>query len=38
MKKYTYKNNKLKASTLTCNEELELPDESYSVSDIFSIS
>ena len=34
MEKYknSYKNNKLKISALTWNEEFELPDGSYSVS------
>ena len=32
--KKSYKNNKFKASALTWNEEFELPDELYSVSDI----
>ena len=30
----SYKNNKFKVSALTWNEEFELPDRSYSVSDI----
>ena len=30
----SYKNNKLKISAPTCNEEFESPDGSYSVSDI----
>ena len=30
----SYKNNKLKISAPTWNEEFELPDGSYSVSDI----
>ena len=30
----SYKNNKFKISASTWNEEFELPDESYSVSDI----
>ena len=30
----SYKNNKFKISAPTWNEEFELPDESYSVSDI----
>ena len=30
----SYKNNKLKISAATCNEEFESPDGSYSVSDI----
>ena len=30
----SYKNNKFKISVRTCNEEFELPDGSYSVSDI----
>ena len=36
MKKYkkAYKNNKFKISPPTRNEEFELPDGSYSVSDI----
>ena len=29
-----YKNNKFKLSAPTWNEEFELPDESYSVSDV----
>ena len=32
--KKSYKNNKFKISVPTCNEEFELPDGSYSVSDI----
>ena len=32
--KISYKNNKLKISALTWNEEFELPHGSYSVSDI----
>ena len=32
--KMFYKNNKFKISATTWNEEFELPDESYSVSDI----
>ena len=32
--KKSYKNNKFKTSDLTWNEEFELPDGSYSVSDI----
>ena len=32
--KKSYKNNKLKISALTSNEEFELPDGSYFVSDI----
>ena len=32
--KKPYKNNEFKLSTSTCNEEFELPDGSYSVSDI----
>ena len=32
--KKSYKNNKLKISAPTWNEEFELPDGSYSVSDI----
>ena len=32
--KSSYNNNKSKISTPTWNEEFELPDESYSVSDI----
>ena len=32
--KKLYKNNKFKISALTWNEEFELPDGSYSVSDI----
>ena len=32
--KKLYKNNKFKISALTWDEELELPDGSYSVSDI----
>ena len=31
---YSYKNYRLKISTPTWNEEFELPDGSYSVSDI----
>ena len=31
--KKSYKNNKLKISALTWNEELELPGGSYSISD-----
>ena len=31
--KKSYKNNKFKTSAPTCNEELELPDGSHSVSD-----
>ena len=36
MEKYkkSYKNNEFKISALTWNEEFELPDGSYSVSDI----
>ena len=36
MEKYkkSYKNNKLKTSAQTWNEEFELPDGSYSTSDI----
>ena len=33
-KKKSYKNNKFKISVSTWNEELELPDGSYSISDI----
>ena len=32
--KKSYKNNKFKISAPTWNYELELPDESYSLSDI----
>ena len=32
--KKSYKNNKFKISAATWNEEFELPDGSYSVSDI----
>ena len=32
--KNSFKNNKFKISALTCNEEFELPDRPYSVSDI----
>ena len=32
--KKSYKNNKFKISAPTWNEEFELPDESYSISDI----
>ena len=32
--KKSYKNNKFKTSAPTCNEEFELPDGSYPVSDI----
>ena len=32
--KKAYKNNKFQTSSLTWNGEFELPDESYSVSDI----
>ena len=32
--KKSYNNNKLKTSALTWNEECELPDWSYSISDI----
>ena len=32
--KKSYKNNKFKISAPTCNEEFELPDGSYSISDI----
>ena len=32
--KKSYKNNKLKISAPTWNEEFELPDGSYSISDI----
>ena len=32
--KKSYKNNKFNITTLTLNEEFELPDGSYSVSDI----
>ena len=32
--KKSYKNNKFKISTPTWNEEFELPDGSYSLSDI----
>ena len=36
MEKYkkSYRNNKLKISASTWNEEFELPDRSYSISDI----
>ena len=34
MEKKSYKNNKFKISAPTWNEEFELPDGSYSVSDI----
>ena len=36
MEKYkkSYKNNKFKMSSLTWNEEFELPDGSYSITDI----
>ena len=36
MEKYkkSYKNNKFKTSASTWNEEFELPDRSYSVSDM----
>ena len=34
IKKKSYKNNKFKISVSTWNEELELPDGSYSISDI----
>ena len=36
MEKYkkSYKNNKFKISSLTWNEEFELPDGSYSITDI----
>ena len=36
MEKYkkSYKNNKFKISSLTWNEEFELPDGSYSIADI----
>ena len=39
MEKYkkVTKNNKFKISALTWNEEFELPDRSYSVSDIETI-
>ena len=33
-KRQQYKNNKLKIIAPTCNDEFELPDGSYSVSDI----
>ena len=33
-KKKSYKNNEFKISSLTLNEKLGLPDESYSVLDI----
>ena len=33
-KKKSYKNNKVKISAPTWNEEFELPDGSYSISDI----
>ena len=32
--KKSYKNNQFKRSALTCNEESESPDGSYSISDI----
>ena len=32
--KSSYNNNKFKTSAPTCNDKFELPDESYSVSDI----
>ena len=32
--KSSYKNNKFKISSPTCSDEFELPDGSYSVSDI----
>ena len=32
--KKSYKNNRFKISTPTWNEEFELPNESYSLSDI----
>ena len=32
--KRSYNNNELKISTPTCNDKFELPDGSYSVSDI----
>ena len=32
-KKKSYKNNKSETSAPTWNEEFELPDESYSISD-----
>ena len=32
--KKSYKNNKFKTSTTTWNEEFELPNGSYSISDI----
>ena len=32
--KSSYKNNKCKISARTCNDEFELPDGSYSISDI----
>ena len=36
MEKYkkSYKNNDFETSAPTCNEEFELPDGSYSISDI----
>ena len=34
MEKYKYNNNKFKISAPTWNDEFELPDGSYSVSDI----
>ena len=34
IKKKSFKNNKFKISAPTWNEEFELPDRSYSVSDI----
>ena len=36
--KKSYKNNKFKISAPTWNEEFELPDGTYSVSDILNIS
>ena len=33
----SYNNNKFKTSAPTWNEEFELPDESYSVSDMYQI-
>ena len=35
-KKKLYKNDKVKTSAPTWNEEFELPNGSYSVSDIYS--
>ena len=32
--KSSYNNDKFKISALTCNDEFELPDESYLISDI----